>query len=73
MEIDIYTWIGRLVVWGFFGFMVFKFICYVFENLINWLAKRINQMWKFLEYLFYRNEFKEWVKDKDRHPQVENK
>lgn len=71
MEIEIYLWIGRLAVWLCFGFLIFKLIGYVLENLINWMGKRWNNMWAFIEYLYYRKDFKEWIKDKERHPKMD--
>ena len=71
MEIEIYIWIGRIAVCLCFGFLAFKLIGYILESLINWMGKRWNNMWAFIEYLYYRKDFKEWVKNKQRHSKMD--
>lgn len=71
MEIEMYIWIGRIAVWLCFGFLAFKLMGYILKNLINWMGGRWNNMWAFIEYLYYRQDFKEWVKDKQRHPKMD--
>lgn len=66
MELEIYTWIGKIAVWLGFVYVTFKILAIVLEYFINWLGDRCNNMWKFIEYLYYRTSFKEWIKDKER-------
>lgn len=68
METQIYLWVGRLAVWLCFGFLLFKLIGWIMVNAINWLSTKFNVMWNVFEYFYYRQDFKEWVKAKERHP-----
>ena len=70
MEIQIYFWIGCTVVWLCFGFLTFKLVGWIVKNLINWLSTKFTMMWKVFEYFYYRKDFNEWIKDKERHPKI---
>lgn len=71
MEIEIYIWIGRLAVWLCFGYLIFEIIGYVLEKSIDWIGRRFDSAWIIVEYMHYRKDFKEWVKDKKRHPKMD--
>ena len=70
MEDKIYYWVGLLSVWVGFGYITIKIIGLILITLINWLGNRFDKMWFFLEFLYYRKDFKEFVKDKQRHPRI---
>lgn len=64
---NIYYWIGFAVVW--LGSLI-AFL-YVFSYLIKAIGDAIGRKYKFLwvivEFQIYKKDFKEWVKDKQRH------
>lgn len=66
MELEIYTWIGRIAVWLFVGYVVFKILAFIMVEVINWLGKKFDTSWILIEYIYYRKDFKEWIKDKQR-------
>lgn len=43
---------------------------FLIEKITNQLAKVWPAMWYPVEYAYYRKHFREWVKDKKRHPNV---
>lgn len=63
---EIYHYIGMILIWisAILGAMlVFGFIV---KLILNELGKHFSILWRMLEYVIYRKEFKEWVKDKER-------
>ena len=70
MELEVYLCIGKLAVWLCFAFLLIKLIGYIFVSIVNWAGDRWNNLWAFIEYLYYRKEFKDWVKDKERHSKM---
>ena len=70
---EFYYWCGLMfsVVSSFaiFGLA----IAWVYEKTVNKLADVFKNMWVMLEYQFYKKEFKEWVKNKPRHPKMRSK
>lgn len=70
MEDRIYFWIGLLAVWLGIGYLAVKIIGFILIALINWAGDKFDKMWLFMEFLYYRKEFKDWIKDKQRHPRM---
>lgn len=66
MEIEIYNLIGKIVIWLSAGYIIFKLLSSILISVINWLGEKGIFLWKFVEFIYYRKEFKEWVKDKER-------
>ena len=67
----IYHWIGFAIVWlSVFtaGFFTLAFFC---ELIINWIVRRFKLVWGIVEFQFYKKDFKEWVKDKQRHKNMQ--
>jgi len=63
---EVYAGIGFLVVWILIMAILFIVLGFIIINVINWLGSKFKTMWVFIEYLYYRSDFKEWVKDKER-------
>lgn len=67
----IYQWIG----FAFFWLSFFVIACFVlalfYEFVMNWLGSKFKSLWVIIEFQFYKKEFKEWVKDKERHKNVQ--
>ena len=63
-------WIGTAVFWvgGITGALALT--GYFLILLLNVLSKYYDVMWRMVEYNWHRLEFKEWVKEKERHPMV---
>lgn len=59
--------IGATILFLCAGFATTKVIVWLFASLVNELSKNLKVMWVMLEFAYYRKEFKEWVKDKERH------
>jgi hypothetical protein len=62
---------------GFSTFLILSLIgfLFLFINLFEWvvnqLGKRFKNIWIIIEFQFYRKEFKEWVKTKERHEKMQ--
>lgn len=65
---QIYYWIGLSVFWlsSIIGSVIV--VGYLFKELLDYLGKKFKILWVMVEFAHYRKEFKEWVKDKTRHP-----
>ena len=67
---EIYYSIGLLVFWisaGIGSLMTFGFLGKI---ILNELGKRFKIFWVMLEFVHYKKQFKEWVKDQKRHPKA---
>jgi hypothetical protein len=67
MEV-IYHWIGLIVFWLSATIGSALLIFYLFRKLIDYLSKEFKILWVMFEFVYYKKEFIEWVKDKKRHP-----
>lgn len=69
---QIYHWIGLVVFWlsAIIGSVVA--IGYLGKLLLNELGRQFKTTWIIVEYAHYRRQFKDWVKDKKRHPKCES-
>jgi hypothetical protein len=43
---------------------------YLFKTILDYLGEIFSILWNMLEYVYYRRSFKEWVKNKKRHPRA---
>lgn len=66
METEIYTWVGKITVWLFVAYIIFKILSFILIEVINWLGNKFDTTWSFIEYLVYKKDFKKWVKNKRR-------
>jgi hypothetical protein len=67
----IYYWIGFAVVWLSVVTALFFILAFFYELIINWIAARFKSLWVIYEFQFYKNDFKEWVKTKERHKNMQ--
>ena len=69
---QIYYWIGLVVFWlsAMIGSVIS--IGFLVKKILDELGRRFKIMWIMVEFSYYRKEFKEWVKDKKRHPKCES-
>lgn len=73
MEDVLYYWTGFSLVWLALSSLLFIVVRWVFIKTMNKLGGIFSSMWHFIEFIFYRKYFKEWVKDKERHPKISAK
>lgn len=59
----IHEWIGIII--SCTGAIVILF--FILQLFFEFLNKHLLVMWRVVEYTYYRKEFKEWVKNKERH------
>lgn len=67
----IYHWIGFAFVWLSILTAGFFTLAFFYEIIINWIGKRFKSIWIIYEFQFYKKDFKEWVKDKQRHKNLQ--
>jgi hypothetical protein len=70
MEEKIYYWVGLIAIWSGIVYLTIKITCLILISLINCMGDKFDKMWFFMEFIYYRKKFKEWVKDKERHPRM---
>jgi len=68
---QIYNWIGLGVFWLSAGIGTLLLVGYIGKLILDELGRRFKVLWWVVEFAYYRKEFKEWVKDKPRHPKCE--
>ena len=68
----LYLVIGKLFVWGCVAWVSYKLVAYVLERLFNLIMGRFRITFYFIEFLTYRADFKEFVKDKKRHYKIKS-
>lgn len=61
---------GKIVVYLTIILLLAVFSYWIIRTISNLLSQIYKPMWYVIEWAWYRNEFKEFVKDKDRHPIV---
>lgn len=68
----IYNYAGFVFLWMSIaiGMAVILTLFYVF--FVNWIGKKWKNSFMILEFIIYRKEFKEWVKDKPRHKNLKS-
>ena len=69
---QVYYWIGLVVFWlsAIIGSGVVVY--FLGEIILNELGRRFKIFWVMIEFIYYKKDFKEWVKDKERHPRAES-
>ncbi len=65
-----FAWIGFIVMIVLSVFLAFFLLYQLYVFVLNSLGKRFKEMWSIIEFMYYRKEFKEWVKNKERHPKA---
>lgn len=61
---EIYHWIGVIIFWGGGITLSLLILFKILEITLNTLAKKVDQMWVLIDFLLYRESFKEFMKDK---------
>lgn len=69
---QIYSWIGLVVFWLSATIGSALAIGFLHKILLDKLGRKFKTMWIMVEFAYYRKEFREWVKDKKRHPKCES-
>lgn len=64
----IYYWIGFVVLWCCVFYGIVNILWFMLTTLMDELGKKFKILWVMFEFTYYKEEFKEWVKDKKRHP-----
>ena len=64
--VDIYYWFGFIVFWACVTIGVSIIAGYLYKKLLDELGKRFKSVWILFEFAYYKKDFKEWVKDKER-------
>ena len=69
---QIYYWIRLVVFWlsAITGSLVA--VGFLGKLLLDELGRRYKIFWVMVEFAHYKKEFKQWVKDKKRHPKAES-
>ena len=69
---QIYNWIGLVVFWISATIGSIIAIGFLIRIILDKLGRRFKTLWIIVEFGYYRKSFKEWVKDKKRHPKCES-
>lgn len=67
----VYHWIGFAVVWLSAIAGCLALILFFYVLLVNWIGRKFKSLYIIVEYQFYKERFKEWIKDKERHPKMQ--
>ena len=67
---EIYYWIGLVVFWLSATIASLITIGFLGKILLDELGRKFKIFWIMVEFAHYRKDFKEWVKDKKRHPKA---
>lgn len=65
---QIYYWIGLSVFWLSATIGSVIIVSYLLKELLNYLGKKFKILWVMVEFVYYKKDFIEWVKAKERHP-----
>lgn len=63
---EIYLIIGMIVTWGVSIVAIAIFAWYIFVSVFNWMGNKFKTMWILVEFAIHRNEFKKWLKNKNK-------
>ena len=69
---QIYYWIGLIFFWLSATIGSIIAIGFLIRIILDELGRRFKTLWRIVEFAYYRADFKEWVKDKKRHPKCES-
>ena len=64
---------GIIAIWSILITSILVLLALGVTKLLNYLGRTNGSIWIIVEYAFYRKQFKEWVKDKERINQTKNK
>ncbi len=67
----IYHWIGFAFVWISVVVASLVTLTFLYETILNWIGRRFKSVWGIVEFQIYKKDFKEWVKDKQRHKKLQ--
>lgn len=62
---------GLIAIWSILITSILVLLALGVTKLLNYLGRTNGSIWIIVEYAFYRKQFKEWVKDKERIKQTE--
>lgn len=65
-----YFWLGVITFWLCAGIGMTIVLFYLIEKLANLWGRCSKVPWRMLEYIYYQKDFKEFVKNKERHPKA---
>lgn len=68
---NIYHWIGFAFVWLSVFTVGFYVLSLFYTIILNWIGKRFKSIWIIYEFQFYKKDFKEWIKVKQRHKNMQ--
>jgi hypothetical protein len=66
----IYYWIGWFIFWARAGYLGTSAIGIFIAFTLNKLSEHFKILWVIFEFSYYKKEFLEWVKNKERHPKA---
>lgn len=69
---QIYYYTGLVVFWLSAIIGTIFAIGYLIKIIFDELGRRFKPLWLIVEYAYYKSTFKEWVKDKKRHPKCDS-
>ena len=66
-----YSTLGFTIFWIIGVFVILLIIYWISKLILEAIAERTKTLWKFVEFLYYYREFKDFVgKKDDRHPKA---
>lgn len=68
---QIYYWIGLSVFWLSATIGSVIVVSYLLKELLDYLGKKFKILWVMVEFVYYKKDFIEWVKAKERHPNLQ--
>jgi len=68
---EVYYYIGLVIFWLSATIGTLIGVGFLLKLILDDLGNRFKMMWRVVEYFYYRVDFKEWVRDKKRHPKCE--
>lgn len=67
----VYYWLGAVCFWMIASSSILLVLAFAGRLIEKKARRQFRTYWFLWEFMWYRKKFKEWVKDKKRHPQVE--
>jgi hypothetical protein len=68
----IYNYAGFIFLWMSIAIGMTFILTLFYIFFVNWIGKKWKNSFMILEFIIYRKEFKEWVKDKPRHKNLKS-
>lgn len=69
---EVYRTIGKIYFWVCFSTGTVIIFLFTIIVLFNLLGRKFKTLWIVVEFVYYRKDFKEFVKDKKRHPKLKS-